>query len=239
MKPKLKDTKGKSVALAYSRPVWTTYPSTIQLLQLERGKFAVEKDDVPSQQKNKGINATIILLSAAYLEGFLVDCLLSFVQKNVFSNDDTMDGRLEREFLNRIQSATFSDFPDLFRLTLGDKIRDLLGGTIQGDDLLTGIYALISYRNGLAHARSAQYNFFESASGDAPFELDRQYKEIHCYLGKKKLIKGQDEMLCDSVADHFAKLVEPYVKEVLSLLPVPQSDTVKSLVTFSLTGKIA
>src|SRR5580700_5455175 len=118
MKPKLKDTKGKNIAMAYSRPVWTTFPSTIKLLQRERNKFSAAKDDIVSQQTTKGINGTIILLCAAHLEGFLVECLQSFVPTNIFSRDNTMQGRLEREFLNRIQSATFNDFPDLFRLTL-------------------------------------------------------------------------------------------------------------------------
>ena len=230
MKTKPKVDLNKKVASYFERPVWTAFPSTILLLQQSRPRNQIAKELADTHNSRSGTNATIILLSAACIEGFLVECLKSFTIGNRFASKNTFEGRMEHDFLRRISTARFRDFADLFTLTLGQPISEL----VSDKTLIQGVLALISFRNGIAHARSVVY---ESEDFDVDdyneYTIDAQYKGIHEYLEKMKLVYQHDDFFNDAVADHFAKLVKPYLNTVVELLPVPQSDNVKSLVKFA------
>lgn len=216
------------------KTIWTAYPTTIKILQGTRGGELEPKERVTLFERNRGINATIILLSALTIEGFLVDCLSSFVVGNRFSNKNTFEGRLDHHILNKISTATFGDFPELFRLTLGKPLAEC----ITDERLLNSVRILIKFRNGLAHARSVVYsvqdfdffNFIGQIDGFTFHEIENQYKDIHEYLSENGLVWGDGDLFQNDIADHFAALVKPYIDAVIPILPVPQSDNVKTLI---------
>ena len=109
----------KPLTSYHESAIWTAFPSTIKWLQGERKKIQTPAERAQHYNRQRGMNATIILLSAACIEGFLVECLKSFTIGYRFSPKNTIEGRLDHDFLKRISTATFGQFPDLFRLTLG------------------------------------------------------------------------------------------------------------------------
>ncbi|MDB6122005.1 MAG: hypothetical protein JWQ71_998 [Pedosphaera sp.] len=215
---KKKDNLAKKITSFSDNAIWTTYPLTVKWLQEQRK--TMESFDIESIELHRGVNATIILLSAACLEGFLVDCLKSYVANNRFAARDTFEGRLDHDFLNRISTATFNDFPDLFRLTLGNPLSALISDT----DLIEGIRTLINFRNGIAHARSVIHqSSIVEPEGDEDYEIEHQYHDVHKYLEGKNLIYGQQNLFSDKIADHFASLIKSYIDAVLPLIPTSQT----------------
>ncbi|MDB6112244.1 MAG: hypothetical protein JWR69_3994 [Pedosphaera sp.] len=208
----------KKITTFSDNAIWTTYPLTVKWLREQRK--AIGPIDMESFELHRGVNATIILLSAACLEGFLVDCLKSYVPTNRFSERDTFEGRLDHDFLNRISRATFNDFPALFSLTLGNPPSE----RISDKDLIKGIQTLIDFRNGIAHARSVIHqSSIVGPEGDEDYEMEHQYYEVHKYLEGKDLIYGKQNLFSNKIADHFASLVKPYIDAVLPLIPPSQS----------------
>ena len=222
------DQSDKKLASFSESAIWTAFPSMIKHLQATRIKPANVTERMQTFESQRGLNATIILVSATCIEGFIVDCLKSFLLGDQFASKDTFEGRLDHDFLERVQRATFDDFPDLFRLAIGKPLSEL----IADKDLIKGVQALIRFRNGIAHGRSFVYLTYEDTEeGDA--ELDKQYKAVHAYLEEKHLVWGRDEILNNKVADHFASLIKPYMEAVLAQLPIPQSDNVKASVRYA------
>jgi len=214
----------------HENEIWTAFPSTIRWLQSERKIIQTPIERAQNYRKHRGTNATIILLSAACVEGFLVECLKSFAIGYRFSQKDTIEGRLDHDLLKRISTARFREFPDLFRLMLGKPISEL----VPQRKLIEGVKVLIDFRNGIAHARSIIYETrAEDLEDDVEYEIEKQYKEVHNYLQKENLVYRDEEIFNDKTADHFAGLVKPYVDAVVSLLPAPQSDNVKALINFA------
>jgi hypothetical protein len=113
---------------------------------------------------------------------------------------------------------------------MGKPLKEL----ITDKNLIDGIHALIAFRNGLAHARSVAYHINENSSaGNTNFEMGSQYKNVHVYLKKQKIIFSDENIISNDIADHFAALIKPYIYAVVPLLPVPQSDSVKMLVSMA------
>ena len=224
----------KRVTSYSARAIWTGFPSTIKWLQNQRSADKTLLERVEFHERDRGFNATIILLSAACLEGFLVECLNSYTIGNRFASKDTFEGRLDHAFLKRVSTAMFKDFPELFTLTLGKPLSEL----ITDDNLIEGVEALRAFRNGIAHARPVIYQTCaEDLDDDVDYEMEGQYKTIHEYLEKRKLIYGHEDIFQSKIADHFAGLVRPYMEAVVPLLPVPQSDNVKMLAKMAFKTK--
>jgi hypothetical protein len=218
--------ENKKIVGYSTHPIWPNLPVTISWLRGQRD--TIRPSDLQKLYfRRQGMNATIILLSATCLEGFLVECLSSFAMGNMFAPKDTFKGRLDHDFLRRVSTATFGEFPDLFRLTLGKAPSEL----IQNTKLMEGVQILIAFRNGIAHARSVHFQAYtENLEEEDEFEIGDQYRKIHNYLERQKLVAGRDDLFSNQIADHFASLVRPYMEAVVALLPVPQSDNVKDLV---------
>jgi hypothetical protein len=231
---KLSETLKGKVGMYYERPIWTMLPSTIEVLKAQRRKpDATDFTKKIFFRQGQGINATIILMSATCIEGFIVECLKSFTMGYRFSDFKKFEGRLNLDFLKRIDKASFAEFPDLFKLTLGAKLQDL----IADKDLVDAIQKLIDFRNGIGHGRSVIYvarDEFVPLKDEPNLEVEEQYQTVHKYLEAKGLVNGTENMFNDAVADYFSSLVKPYMIIVLSLLPSdPQSDNVKHLVEFA------
>jgi len=186
-------------------------------------------------EKNRGLNATIILLSALTIEGFLVDCLSCFTMGSEFSPMNSFESRLNHAFRKITDRATFGEFQELFRIALGAPLSEM----IKDKKLIEGIKALINFRNGLAHARSVVYKTYEiDLEQEVDYEVESQYAEVHTYLKKLNLVYKEEDFYINKIADHFADLVKPYINAVIPLLPVPQSDNVIALVRFAYTRTI-
>ena len=214
--------------------IWALYPNTINILQAQRliPKTAIDRRD--AYEKNRGLNATIILLSALSIEGFLVDCLSTFMPGSRIHLDDNFQSRLDFEFTKRVVNATFSDFPELFTLTLGKPLSKL----IKDQSLVAGVLRLIDFRNGLAHSRPVVYlgldHEFTTVDGATDYmteyKMDKQYETVHAYLEARGLIFERQDLFRDDIADHFVGFVRPYMDAVLLLLPADNVSSVKHLV---------
>jgi hypothetical protein len=228
-------TSNKKVICISDRAIWTTLPSMVNWLQQDRNKIKTLAERMEFDERNRGINATIVLLSAVCLEGFLVECLNTFIIGSRFASQETFEGRLDHAFLKRVSRATFKEFPELFTLTLGKPLEE----AIDNKPLIDGVRLLFNFRNGIAHARSVIYQTYaEDLEDDVDYEIENQYKALHEYLGHKKLIYRNDDLFKNIIADHFAGFVKPYIDAVVPLLPEPQSDNVKILVALAYNSKI-
>ena len=70
-------------------------------------------------------------------------------------------------------TASFRDFPELFRLALGKPLSEL----INDKQLINGVRKLIDFRNGIGHGRSSVYHGFgEMYSGEEVYEVGNQYE---------------------------------------------------------------
>ena len=227
-KAKKSDNSQKKITSSISHTNWTSLPTTIKWLQKQRKSFKTPNRIGNWLQRSRGVNATIIMLSASCLEGFFVECLESFVGPWEMYPNNTFQNRLTKDLGKRISVATFAQFPDLFKITLGQPLSESI------EDLNEGIRVLIDFRNIVAHARSTTYQSFDPPySENEDYEVEKQSRTIHSYLKKKKLITGTENLFTNEVADHFASLVKPYINEVLTLLPPVQSDNVIHLVNYA------
>jgi len=212
--------------------VWATIPSTIQWLQRERE--SAKSVDSPYKTLRRGINSTIVLLSASCIEGFLVECLQAFTSR--LQLKDTFHNRLSLDYLERVSAATYAKIPGFFRAAAGKSLDELL----ENQQIHDQVNILFTFRNGLAHGRSAEYRS-EDFSGRREFKAHGQYREVEKYLIKNKLISGNEigrqDLFSDRIADHFASLVEPYVRRVASVLPKEQSETMSDLVEMAFREK--
>ena len=102
--------------------VWQAAPSMIEWLQRER-KSAKASDTVFGVL-HKGINSTIVLLSASCIEGFLGESLQTF--EYAFSPKDTFDNRLRHDYYERVSRATFAELSKLFSIAVGKPFSELL-----------------------------------------------------------------------------------------------------------------
>ena len=226
----------KPVLSSYAHHIWYTFPSTVAWIQRERDKAMLNDDHFVMKTRYRGINATIILLSAATLEGFLRGCLESFTKFSLLDYPEEIiqptdfSGRLELDYLKRVSGASFGDFPELFHLAIGNLPSEL----ITNKDLVAGAKALILYRNAIAHANPARYVSYNKPKlgCEVEYEISGRYKELDKYFKNHKLkFVGDDVLFQNEVADHFAALVKPYIKEVLSVLPKPQSGAMGHILT--------
>lgn len=204
--------------------IWITYPQTIRMLIENRIMPKTGKEWAENYYRIQGINATIILLSALTIEGFLTHCLTKMSCGSRFKPSDDYKSRLDYEFHQRAMRATFNEFPSLFRIVLGKDPAEL----INDDKLINGVRALISFRNGLAHSKPVVYlgldHEFENHLGQTDYvteyEMDAQYKPVHDYLIEAKLLFVEDDKIfTPKIAAHFYGLVEPYINALLKNLP--------------------
>ncbi len=221
-KAKSKKTERKLHSVS-THPVWTTLPATIKVLQNSRAAH-IEKSHHHYMQAVEGINVSIILLSAICIEGFFVECLLAFTDEAIILPKDTLKNRLLHELRVRISGATFSDYPDLFALVLGNKLHEL----IKNEPLIEAIIALIGFRNGFAHGRSISFETYTNIETQmAETEIQKHYKRAYEYLIKYGLIAASESLTTVKVADHFAERVFPFMNLVRNVLPEPQKSTIR------------
>lgn len=194
--------------------IWPHFPQTITWLQLERDARLSKTKLFRKERHYKGINASIIVLSAACIDGFLSDCLQTFAGGK-FTRNDTFVNRLDNEFLRRAKRATFKESKDLFALALGKPLDEL----ISNEDIRNGVNALFNFRNGVAHARSESFETYDDNEQEQEWQVTGQYEQLNKYLKSKHLIGNAEHLFQNAIVDHFAALVKPYIQSVLLILP--------------------
>jgi hypothetical protein len=235
MKLKASNSTGtsKNLIAHHEYPIWITFPRTIKLLQNKRS--ANPRNCYEEHTQNTGFNATIILLSAASIEGFLVESLTSIKYMSKFKAGKTFQDRLDNYFLKKVAFASFKDFPELFELSLGRPISKL----IKDEELIAGIKCLIDLRNAIAHGRSVSWQYFSESDIDlkdddaSGVEFYNPYDKIYAYLLKYKLVKKHDDIFKNKVADHFSSIIKPYMNAVAQLLPPAQSKKLTVSIAFA------
>jgi hypothetical protein len=166
-----------------------------------------------------------VLLSATCIEGFLRECLQSF--ENTLSSKDTFDKRLKHNYYERVSNATFGEMSKLFCLALGKPLSEIF----KGQTILEQVAILFKFRNGIAHGRSLEYRSYSAYASEPStweFEAWGQYESVEEYLIKNKFISKTDEdVFSNEIADHFAGLIEPYIRCIVSVLPEEQSKSLR------------
>jgi hypothetical protein len=215
--------------------LWITFPSAIAFIKKNRDKRLPSSDTFRSYLESTGINATIILLSAASIEGFLSECLHSFSQSGPLNPKDTFQKRLDNDYFNRISTATFGQFVELFKVALGKPLSEL----ITDKELLLDVVTLIDFRNGLAHSKSISYLGYTVPNSDKKeYELGGQYEKVYAYLKKKKLLipernVGIQSLFSNKIANHFSGVIRKYMDEVVKVLPTEQGKAVRPMITMA------
>lgn len=192
---------------------------------LQRERKSALKIDTTFGALSTGINSTIILLSASCIEGFLVECLLSF--EDAFDAKDTFLKRLRHDYYERVSKASYKEISKYFVLAVGKPLSELL----EKKPIQKQIEILFRFRNGLAHGRSLEHRSYSEYGSDQnkwEFETWGIYEDVEDYLIEEKLCSkdrvGRQYIFSNEVADHFPALVEPYIRSVVSVLPKEQAD---------------
>jgi hypothetical protein len=224
--PQKKTIASRQATAYWDVTIWQTLPTTVRWLQLERNRSLT---GIATRYKARhiGVNATIILQSAACIEGFLVECLQLFAGSRLHPID-SFPRRLEHNYLSRVSNAAFRDLCHLFEVATGKSIRE----AINDDYLFESIETLFTFRNRIAHANSVTYESYDAATVHLrQFELHGQYAAVERYLKARKIISGTANMFHDTIAGHFASLVQPFIEKFLTIIPKEHQKTMNIHVT--------
>jgi hypothetical protein len=185
-----------------------------------------------------GLNFSIVLGSACFLEGTLETVLKGLLQyrRSVFDKATVRGeelrgsmyafyGRIEDDLSNRIGRSTGANgYDDTFRLLHGLSLHELDGVR----PLWEAVTVLFQFRNVLGHGREVIAKRFSgfSVEGGEREEFPGSYRRVEEYLLKaglldRRFVDAHDEylLLSDSIADHFwdmAKRVLPAIVAALS-----------------------
>jgi hypothetical protein len=189
-----------------------------------------KRKGVMPPQVRAGINFSIILGSACYLEGVLEAGLKAFlVQRRMLYNQlETKEfetrrsmnlfyNRIDEDLERRIRSALgASGYDEMFELLIGERLSKLAHVA----PIWEGITVLFQLRNVLGHGREVTAQQIVSVT---PIEevFSGGYRRAEDYLRKRKLlgkkfIEAHSDyiFLSDAVADHFWKLAKQAPKAI-------------------------
>jgi len=197
---------------------YDSIPSVIfYLLKLRDGHYENINDDT-----KLGLNLSIILNSACFIEGALESALKKVVEKRSFKKkyDDPFIYELITELESRIQRTTgIANYGIIFRTIFGTSIKEV------GDlaSLWEGLSILFQLRNLIAHGRPLSTttntleldisNYLEESKFDLLLNTELRhgsFGQIREYLIKNNIIQkrfskntGDSEYVNNKVADHF------------------------------------
>lgn len=201
-----------TVRFKISATIFDCLPDVINWLVNKRNN----EDDTINENTKAGINFSIIVNSACFIEGALESGLSSILSYQVRSKNvnDQLIIRLSEDLENRIRTTTGStNYNSLFELLLGLKFSDLQPLT----HLWEGIAILFHLRNVLAHGRAINFSM-EFPGEDFPpdfnsfwnEEFKGGYKKVQDYLIKKQIVDKRFMeqswelfFLQDDIANHF------------------------------------
>lgn len=215
----------------FTEAIWLCIKTTLDYLVEKRG------EPVPDLVKS-GLNFSIVLGSACYLEGVLetllralLDCRradYSRIEIDDFDSRRAMNtyyNRLEEDLSDRLgRSVGASAYDKMFELLAGQRLSQLKDVA----PLWEGVTVLFNFRNVLGHGREVWARQFTGGSVEGGFREDfsGSYRVVEDYLRKKKLldrrfVDAQSEYLffSDPIADHFWALAKALPVAVASSLP--------------------
>lgn len=194
--------------------VWRCIPELVKWQTEERGKLT----HTTSAAVHAGINYSILLMSACYLEGTFEEGLLKLAERT--TSDQPLTERLLSELRTRISLTTGSEgYNGLFSLVLGRKATEILND----NSLWETVKVLFHLRNMIAHGRAVKYTLYmpPHVGGLWADEFSGGYKKIEDYLISKgfleeRHIESGDNWLffTDEVADHFWEAVQKFIRKL-------------------------
>lgn len=214
-----------AIIYLFRETIWPCIAAALNFMREQR------KDDA-AEEIRAGINFSIILGSACYLEGVFETVLKALLehQRNVYSKIEISEFETRRAmnvFYNRIEE----DLEDRIASTMGasgyDKIFELLTGrTLSGlshvAPMWEGVSALFKFRNVLGHGRpvtARQISAYYTKGLEE--EFSGGYRATDDYLRKRGLLQGKFTdhdseylYLSDEAADHFWELVQRIPKAI-------------------------
>lgn len=177
--------------------------------------------DLPPQVRS-GINFSIILCAACFLEGFFERHLVGALDKSV-KPTNPLHQRLLEDSRKRARATMGSEnYDQMFELVFGKKASALCD-----QETWEAIRILFHFRNMLAHGRAIEYTTYwpPGAGGIWQEEFDGNYAKVQTFLLKKGLIEEehirQDDnwyYFQDPVADYFWDAVVRYTSGVESAI---------------------
>jgi hypothetical protein len=165
-----------------------------------------------------GLNFSIILSSACYIEGNFERILIKNI--NTTKATDAFHERLINDLRIRISKTTGSEgYDEIFELIVGSKASKI----INNQSLWENVKALFLFRNVIAHGRAVGYklHFPPNVGGFWEEEFSGGYKKVEDFLLKKKLIQSRHieeasnwHYFSDEVADFFWSIASTFVFEL-------------------------
>ena len=211
-------------------PIWFCIPRVVKWLVEARDRDAHSLND----EVRAGINFSIILNSACFLEGALESGLIAVLESHR-NGDDPLSSRLSDEVKERVSWTTgYKKYDELFELVVGVAAHDLTEARVLWD----GVKSLFTLRNVLAHGRAVSHKLVFPSGKNARWreELTGNYKSVHGYLLQKQLIPkqivpldGDWFFLADSIADHFWNLATSFIVAVGNSLSETESKVFKEV----------
>ena len=155
-----------------------------------------------------GINFSIILAAACYVEGNFENILLKNINR-AGATAEPLQARLLEDLRSRVTKTTGSEgYNEIFELVVGKKANELVGDA----ELWENIKTLFFFRNVIAHGRAIGYKLFfpPGVGGFWEEEFVGGYKKVEDFLLKKKLLDSRHieeendwHYFSDGVADFF------------------------------------
>jgi hypothetical protein len=173
--------------------------------------------ELPPQVRS-GINFSIVLCAACYLEGFFERLLLNALEKTTKPTTPMLQ-RLLEDLRERARATMGSEnYNRMFELVFGRK-----ASTFCNEATWETIRILFFFRNMLAHGRAIDYttHWPPKVGGMWLEEFEGNYAKVQDYLLKKGLIdeefirqESNWYYFQDGVADHFWDTVARYTSAV-------------------------
>jgi len=155
-----------------------------------------------------GINFSIILASACYVEGNLERALLKSIDTSGEHNLP-LYRRLVDDLRQRVARTTGSEgYDEILGLVLGRKANELLGEPVLWETIKT----LFFFRNVIAHGRAVGYKLYfpSGVGGFWEEEFSGGYKKVEDFLIRKGLLESRHieeannwHYFSDEIADFF------------------------------------
>lgn len=166
-----------------------------------------------------GVNFSIILASACYVEGNFEHILLKSINASA-APAEPLQARLLEDLRSRVAKTTGSEgYNEVFQLVIGRKASELIGDA----ELWENIKTLFFFRNVIAHGRAVGYKLFfpQGIGGFWEEEFAGGYKKVEDFLLKKKLLESRHieeasswHYFSDPVADFFWSAAASFVDKL-------------------------
>lgn len=209
------------------------------------------RDKEQITELNVGINYSIILHSACYVEGILEDGLKGILRqrRDVYNSIDIPDfyrrktinilfKSIEEDIENKISRTTgIENYNAIFKLLTDKNINEF--PSIK--PLMEGIQVLFQFRNVLAHGREISTRLISAYWIEEPYKefYFGGYKKAENYLLKKGLINKKfsesdsaEVYFTNVIADHFWDISKTFLKIVANSLDDDIKDTFKNIINF-------